>query len=541
MTDQRGLPFMDAVKELADAAGMEVPAPDPRAAEKAERANSLYDVTAAAAEWFQQQLQEIDGANARSYLDQRGIRPETIKDFGLGFAPDSRAKLKTALARFGEERLIEAGLLIAVEDKQPYDRFRGRLMIPIRDPRGRIIAFGGRILGAGEPKYLNSPDTPLFDKGRTLYNLDRAAAASRKTDRVCVVEGYMDVIALAQVGIDDVVAPLGTALTEHQIARLWRLTHAPTLCFDGDGAGQKAAVRAIGRALPGLSPSQTLQFVTLPKGQDPDDVIRAGGRKAMIDILDKPEPLVERIWREEMLAEPLNTPEAKARLKQRLMAHAGAIGHEGLAGQYRQEFFDRFDSNFKRQAPPRRSGGKSRFFEPERPLTQSTRAIGTGGVEPLYARAIMTGLLNHPAMIIDCAEALSQLAIADDELTALRDHIVDAAFDLHGLDSSQLVTICEKAGFGRLTDSLINAKSLAFSFMRRQADPETARRDLGMAIEALAARPELDAALAAATARLGESLDDAGLAEQQRLIQARHDAEQRLAALVQRDDGADTD
>ncbi len=180
MTDQRGLGFMDAVKELAQAAGMEVPAGDPRAAERAERANSLYDVMTAAADWFAEQLQGIEGAEARAYLAKRGITPATIKTFGLGFAPDARGKLKTALAHFGEDRLIESGLLISVEEKESYDRFRGRLMIPIRDPRGRVIAFGGRILGAGEPKYLNSPDTPLFDKGRTLYNLDLAGPVSRK-------------------------------------------------------------------------------------------------------------------------------------------------------------------------------------------------------------------------------------------------------------------------------------------------------------------------------------------------------------------------
>ena len=184
MTDQRGLPFMDAIKELAQAAGMEVPAADPRAAERAERANSLYDVMTAAAEWYSQSLQGIEGAEARAYLERRGLRQEWITTFGIGFAPDSKSKLKTALNRFGMDKLVEAGLLISVDDKEPYDRFRGRIMIPIRDARGRVIAFGGRILGAGEPKYLNSPDTPLFDKGRTLYNLDRAAAFARKAGRI---------------------------------------------------------------------------------------------------------------------------------------------------------------------------------------------------------------------------------------------------------------------------------------------------------------------------------------------------------------------
>ena len=189
MTDQRGLPFMDAVKELADAAGMEVPAPDPRAAQKAEAARGLHDAMATAQHWFEAQLAGIDGAEARAYLDKRGISDATRRAFGFGFAPDSRGKLKAALSDFPIGMLIEAGLVIQPDEggREPYDRFRGRLMIPIRDARGRVIAFGGRILGAGEPKYLNSPDTPLFDKGRTLYNIDRALAAARKAGRVIVV------------------------------------------------------------------------------------------------------------------------------------------------------------------------------------------------------------------------------------------------------------------------------------------------------------------------------------------------------------------
>ena len=315
MTDQRGLPFMDAVKELAQAAGMEVPAADPRAAERAERANSLYDVMTAAADWFSQQLQGIEGADARAYLEKRGIRAETVKAFGIGYAPDSRSKLKVALKHFGGDRLVEAGLLISVDDKEPYDRFRGRIMIPIRDPRGRVIAFGGRILGAGEPKYLNSPDTPLFDKGRTLYNLDLAATASRKTNRIIVVEGYMDVIALAQVGIGDVVAPLGTALTEHQIERLWRLADVPTLCFDGDAAGQKASIRAALRALPHLAPAKSLAFATLPKGQDPDDILKADGPAPLKAAIAKASSLIDVMWQRALAQNDRSTPERRAQFE----------------------------------------------------------------------------------------------------------------------------------------------------------------------------------------------------------------------------------
>src|SRR5690606_23184428 len=256
MTDQRGLSFMDAVKELADAAGMDVPAPDPRAQAKAERAAGLYGVMDEAQAWFAEQLGGIEGAAARDYLGKRGIDARTLARFGFGFAPDGRGKLRAALRQIGNDGLVEAGLLIAPDDeaREPYDRFRGRVTFPIRDPRGRVIAFSARILGPGEPKYLNSPDTPLFDKGRTLFNFDRAAPASRETGRVIVVEGQMDVIALDEAGIGDVVAPLGTALTEAQLTLLWRLSPTPILCFDGDAAGRKAAVRAALRALPHLGP-----------------------------------------------------------------------------------------------------------------------------------------------------------------------------------------------------------------------------------------------------------------------------------------------
>jgi DNA primase len=353
LTDARGLPFMDAVKELAEAAGMEVPAADPRAQAKAERANSLYDVMTAAQAWFEEQLAGIEGADARAYLQTRGITDATRKRFGFGFAPDSRGKLKTALKQFGNDKLVEAGLLIQPEerDRDPYDRFRGRLTFPIRDRRGRVIAFSARILGPGEPKYLNSPETPLFDKGRTLFNIDRAAAASREAKRVIVVEGQMDVIALDQAGISEAVAPLGTALTEAQLELLWRLSPTPILCFDGDAAGQKAAIRGAIRALPHVAAGRSLNFVTMPPGTDPDDLVRAGGREAVEALFETPEPLVDRLWKHELAAEPVATPEQKAGLRRRLLDHAASIGDRDVQEGYRRDLIARFSELTR---PPQR-------------------------------------------------------------------------------------------------------------------------------------------------------------------------------------------
>ena len=253
------------------------------------------------AKWYAEQLQGIGGADAREYLKRRGIDQATVARFGIGLAPDSRNALKRALGHLGEDKLVESGMLIQPEEsgKESYDRFRGRLMIPIRDARGRVIAFGGRILGEGEPKYLNSPDTPLFDKGRTLYNIDRASPASRAARRLIVVEGYMDVIGLDRAAIAEAVAPNGTAVTEAQLERMWRLDPSPIMCFDGDNAGKKAAIRAALRALPHITPDRTLRFVELPAGQDPDDVVRSGGQEAMEALLANPEPLDARLWRHE--------------------------------------------------------------------------------------------------------------------------------------------------------------------------------------------------------------------------------------------------
>ncbi|MDQ2764259.1 MAG: DNA primase, partial [Pseudomonadota bacterium] len=396
LTDQRGLPFMDAVKELANAASMDVPAPDPREAQRQERAVGLHEAMAAAEAWFTEQLNGIEGGEARAYLKKRGISPELAQRFGIGLAPDSRARLRSALSRFGDPMLVECGLLIAVDDKEPYDRFRGRLMIPIRDPRGRSIGFGGRILGPGEPKYLNSPDTPLFDKGRTLWNLDKAAGAARKANRLIVVEGYMDAIALAGAGIEEVVAPNGTALTEHQIERLWRLIDVPVVCFDGDSAGQKAAARAANRALPILRPGCSLDFATLPAGQDPDDIVRAGGAAAFEPIIAAAEPMIDRLWTSEQAVTSLATPEARAGLKQRLDALVDTIGDAEVRRHYQRQLKERFDERFfaRREFVPR--GAFAAKGKPVAgPASLSAQAIHGRGIEPVYERPIMAGLVLH--------------------------------------------------------------------------------------------------------------------------------------------------
>lgn len=544
LTDHRGLQFMDAVKELAGKAGMEVPAPDPRAQAKADRAAGLYEVMEGASRWFIEQMDGVDGGDARAYLKERGISDATRRKFGFGFAPDSRGKLRTAMKSVGDEKLVEAGLLIAPDEgKQPYDRFRGRLTFPIRDARGRCIAFSARILGAGEPKYLNSPDTPLFDKGRTLFNLDKAGPASRAAKRIVVVEGQMDVIALDQAGIGEAVAPLGTAMTEMQLGLLWRLSPSPILCFDGDSAGQKAAIRAALRALPHLGPDRTLGFVSLPSGQDPDDLIRSGGRAALEELLAKPEHLVDRLWRHEVDSVPLDTPEARAGLKARLMEHVQAIGDPNVRQLYRDEWLRRFDAQFRPQQQPHGQGRSlyprrewkkkdGRFVPPPPPPQAATRAIGAAGIDPTTARALVLGHALFPDAISDHVETLAALPLADRSAAKLRDRMVDLIMSGQMLDREGIATILAEGETASAWREVSKGGDIGFSFTRTRSDPDLARRDLDHAVDLAFRRVEIDKALAEATRRLEQDFTDSAYAEQQRLMSARKSYNDRLASLA---------
>ena len=530
MTDHQGLAFMDAVKELAAQAGMEVPAPDPRAAQRAEQRATLIDVTEAAQRWFAANLASTGGAAARAYLATRGFSDAVVREFGFGFAPAERQALKGALGQFPEELLIEAGMRITVEGKEPYDRFRDRLMLPIHDARGRVIAFGGRILSkdTDAPKYLNSPDTPLFDKGRTLYNLHRAGPASRKTGRVIVVEGYMDVIALANAGIPDAVAPLGTALTEQQIELLWRLVEVPVLCFDGDAAGQRAAMRAITRALPMLRPAHSLGIVRLPTGLDPDDLIQQQGAAAMEAMLAQPASLLDTLWAFERDAQPLRTPEDKAGLKQRLMEHVEAIQHLDIRALYKRELTDRFSAfafppRERAEWKPRGNAGPARA--PTAPDGSATlrRMMSTRGPDPL-ALAVMAGLARFPDVALAHADVLARFAEAEPHHAAAIDALLDRA---EGLDSSAELPISHRQGPGAPPDYT------RFVFLKDTTDPATARAILAEAIALLVERPVLEAALEAATARFVTDPEGA-LAEQQRLRERKLAFQRRLGQMASR-------
>ncbi|MEM7523872.1 MAG: DNA primase, partial [Pseudomonadota bacterium] len=315
LREAENMEFMEAVETLAREAGMPMPEQDPQAAKQQDRRAKLAEVMEQAAQFFRLQLKTSAGLGARDYIARRGLSAATVDRFGIGFAPDSRTALIDALTGKGvEEKLLdEAGLIRVPEDgKRPYDWFRGRVMFPIRDPRGRCIAFGGRALSADTPaKYMNSPETLLFDKGRSLYNHGPARAASGKVGALIVAEGYMDVIALAQAGFGHAVAPLGTAITEDQVRLMWRIADEPVIALDGDKAGLRAAMRVIDIALPMLEAGKSLRFALMPEGQDPDDLIKAHGPAAMQAALDQALPMVELLWRRETADQIFDSPERR--------------------------------------------------------------------------------------------------------------------------------------------------------------------------------------------------------------------------------------
>ncbi|MCX9146150.1 DNA primase [Erythrobacter sp. WG] len=536
MVDNQGLAFMDAIKELAGIAGMEVPAPDPVQAKKAEARASLIDVTEAAQKFYVESLAGPSGAAARDYLQRRGFSPQVMREFGFGWAPDDRQALPRALPAFGEDMLEGAGMRASNEAGERYDRFRGRVMLPIQDQRGRVIAFGGRILGQrdGVAKYLNSPDTELFDKGRTLYNLHRAAPAARQSGRVVVVEGYMDVIALANAGIADVVAPLGTALTEMQLEMLWRMVEVPVLCFDGDAAGQRAAMRAITRALPLLGPMRSLAIVRLPAGLDPDDLVKAQGARAMEDLLARPASLIDALWEFERDAQPLATPEAKAGLKARLMAHVETIADPEVKSLYRRELSDRFSAFAYPPRPPRPSAPARRgpwkgAAMPPPGLSDEARgrlaAIMAGAQRQGLLAAVLGGLARYPGQIARHAEALSALARHDRGAAPFIESLFELAETLDSRDATAICTATQ--------GQPVPSADTRYAFLDEGTDPDAACEELAEAVSLLVERPALEAALAATIARF-DSDPEGSFAEQTRLRTQLMAVEERLKAFGRR-------
>ena len=475
LMETEGVPFVEAVERIAAMAGMPIPQASPDAVRHEQRRKTLYDVMDLAAKFFSDTLASRNGARARGYLGDRTISPAVQLQFRIGYAPNERFALKEYLGAAGipVPDMIEAGLLIHGDDiPVPYDRFRDRVMFPIADARGRVIAFGGRALEKDvAAKYLNSPETPLFHKGDNLYNLAAARTAVHNGAPLVVVEGYVDVIAMVGAGFPASVAPLGTALTENQLALLWRMADEPILCFDGDKAGQKAAWRAADMALPHLKPGKSLRFALLPEGQDPDDLARSGGRGAIEEVIAASRGLADVIWSREAEGGSFATPERRAALEARIGELTKSIGDEVVRRYYRQDLTERLQRTFApeqgrgvynrggnargvgggaggRYQPRTFTPGAAGRFQPRGNRGQNSsgsQTINHGPYQvasPQFALSpIMRGqrsamsrrealilqcLINHPWLLHDHLEEVAALELAHPEAHKLRAGIIAA-------------------------------------------------------------------------------------------------------------------
>jgi DNA primase len=467
-----GVAFPEAVERLAQMAGMELPKVSPEDRQRDARRKTLHDIMDLAAKFFEATLASRAGAKARGYLADRGLDAATQVKFRLGYATGERFALKEHLGALGipVEDMVEAGLLIAGDDiPVPYDRFRDRVMFPISDARNRVIAFGGRALDKdAAAKYLNSPETPLFHKGATLYNIAAARQASHDGAPIVVVEGYVDVIAMVGAGFAATVAPLGTALTEDQLALLWKMADEPVLCFDGDKAGVRAAYRAVELAMPRLKPGKSLKFALLPEGQDPDDLVRAAGPDAVKDVVNAARPLGQMLWLRETEGHSFDTPERRAALETRINEITAGIGDESVRRYYRQDFNDRLRQFFapaqgargNYPARPRgeqwRERGKQDWKSrgaPQRPpvsgravpyvvvsqqMTASPVYRGARTSVPKREALILQAALNHPWLLHDHLEELSQLEFHHADAERLKGALIDIAAHAAGPDAASI-------------------------------------------------------------------------------------------------------
>ena len=491
-----GVSFPEAVERLAQQAGVPMPAYSPEAEAREERRKTLHDIVEMAAKFFESTLASRNGARGRGYLADRGLTSATQLKFRLGYATADQYALKEHLgaAKIPVEDMIEAGLIVGGEDiPVPYDRFRDRVMFPISDWRGRVIAFGGRALEKEvSAKYLNSPETPLFHKGATLYNIAAARKAAHDGASVIAVEGYIDVIAMVNAGHEATVAPLGTALTADQLALMWRLNDEPILCFDGDGAGRRAAYRAIDIALPLIKPGKSLKFAMLPDGQDPDDLARSGGRDAIADVLGAARPLAHVLWQRESEQGAFDTPERRAALEARLGEITNTIADETVRRYYRQDFSARLRQQFQPQnmsskdfAARRQnfggntfggnsSGGRSRFgggkaqplspkaaFRANETYVAASPHLATSPVHRGHRTAIPRGealillaAINHPWILHDHMEELAEAEFGHVDTQKLKSALIDV-FAHHSAgdfshegeaDRAALVAELERAG-----------------------------------------------------------------------------------------------
>lgn len=465
MIDVEGMSFPEAVEKLAGEAGLEIPRDSPEEQERHKRRKGMAEINEMATLFFEKALRLPEGRGALEYLKNRGLNDEMIKHWRLGFAPDARGRLRAEMNRENvpEPILIEAGLLRVPENGEPYDWFRGRVMFPIQNRRNEVIGFGGRIIGSGEPKYLNSPETPLFQKRYSLYGMNHAGTIARKAGRIIVCEGYMDVIGLARAGIENAVAPLGTALTDEQLRDLWKVVREPVLCFDGDTAGQRAAARSAERALPLMQAGQALRFAILPKGEDPDSLVAKQGKAAFDKIIENALPLSEVIWRQITNGRMPNTPEDRADVQQKLDDRARDIGDP----TFRKHFADFFSKKLWGTSDrPARGGGGQKYSKNKGKWggkTEGAVQVDVGSemsnipsAGTLQERILLATLINHPEIFDTVEERLGMIEFSVTDLDNLRQQALNTLVASEDLDSSRLRDHLSEAGFDHVLKALLS-------------------------------------------------------------------------------------
>ncbi len=420
--------YPEAIEMLAREAGIALPEISPEQARKTQAEKTLYDVMEAAALWFETQLQASTHHQALEYARRRGLSAQALRQYRIGYAPDQRTALHQHLTKLGFSAALqlEAGLVIAPEDGAVYDRFRGRLMFPIRSSSGKVVAFGGRLLATSKTaaKYLNSPETPLFKKGEMLFNLDQAKRSAREHNRIVVMEGYMDVVMTAQAGIDYAVATLGTAVTPSHLHLLWQLAKEPVMCLDGDTAGKRAMLRAIEVALPLLKPGFSLRFAVLPAGEDPDSYVQKHGRENFETLLAGARPLSQVIW--DTLAAPhqLARPEGKAALEGAFTKLCGAITDNAVRSHYLSFFRKQLWDAARSKKPASQNRTRSAHVE-QMALQHHSSALDTL-VRRLLKTLLLFPALRHKSQV---EELLARLDIHSGALDALRQTLLASIAD----------------------------------------------------------------------------------------------------------------
>lgn len=424
--EANGLSFIDAVEKLAHKVGMQLPKLNPESKEQAEKRATAYDIMEMAARFFEKTLRLPAGREGLDYLYSRGFGDDIISKFRLGFAPGNNG-LKAQLSSHGvsDKEMAELGLLTIPENNRSHDFFRNRVMIPIMDKRGKVIAFGGRVMDGSQPKYLNSPETPVFNKRRILYNLNYARECGYDAKRLIICEGYMDVIAMDKYGIGYAVAPLGTALTEDQIQEAWKVVNEPICCFDGDTAGIRAAVRSVDRVLPILRPGYSLQYAFLPDKQDPDEFLKAKGTEEFLKVVTATVPLKDLLWRKTLEGKLVNTPEQKARIEKDIKEEVAKIADETVRGYYIQEMKRKIYSDLVEPGRPEHRRETSRQQPLKRSLVRGTRT----DLDDLVAKYVISAFVCYPQLAEEYEERLFNFTIKDSRLKALFEAVTEIVRD----------------------------------------------------------------------------------------------------------------